>query len=89
VEEFLACHPRVTFHFTPSYSSWLNQIELWFSKLERDVIARGIFTSCHDLKQKIRRYLRHYNKTVKPFKWSYRHPSQRIKPRSHSNVTVR
>jgi len=37
-------HPR-SLHFTPTYSSWLNQIELWFGKIERDVIARGVFTS--------------------------------------------
>ena len=37
------------FHFTPTYSSWLNQVEIWFSKVEREVIARGIFTSVKDL----------------------------------------
>ena len=36
-------------HFTPTYSSWLNQIEIWFARLEREVIARGIFTSVRDL----------------------------------------
>src|SRR3989449_6229241 len=45
VRDFLAAHPNVHFHFTPTYSSWLNQVEIWFSKVERDVIARGIFTS--------------------------------------------
>ena len=45
VREFLEQNPRVHFHFTPTYSSWLNQVELWFAKIERDVIARGIFTS--------------------------------------------
>src|SRR5262245_33679231 len=44
VNEFLSSHPQVHFHFTPTYSSWLNQVELWFSKIERDVIARGVFT---------------------------------------------
>jgi len=42
VTDFLAVHPKVHLHFTPTYSSWLNQVELWFSKIERDVIARGI-----------------------------------------------
>ena len=42
---FLEQHPDVALHFTPTYSSWLNQVELWFSKLQRDVIARGVFTS--------------------------------------------
>ena len=82
-------HSQVTLHYTPTYSSWLNQIELWFSKLQRDVIARGIFKSCFDLKTKIMRYLRHYNKTAKPLKWSYRNPSHRITLRSRLNVTLR
>ena len=45
VAEFLRANPNVQLHFTPTYSSWLNQVELWFSKLQRDVITRGIFTS--------------------------------------------
>jgi transposase len=45
VTEFLGRHPTVHLHFTPTYSSWLNQVELWFAKIERDVIARGVFTS--------------------------------------------
>jgi transposase len=49
VRDFLQQHPRVQFHFTPTYSSWLNQVEIWFAKIERDVIARGIFTSVPDL----------------------------------------
>jgi transposase len=48
VKRFLAEHPNVRLHFTPTYSSWLNQIESWFSKLQRDVIDRGIFTSVAD-----------------------------------------
>ena len=43
-------HPRVQLHFTPTYSSWLNQVEIWFAKIEREVIARGIFTSVPDLR---------------------------------------
>ena len=49
VGEFLEANPKVRFHFTPTYSSWLNQVEIWFSKIERDVIARGVFTSVADL----------------------------------------
>src|SRR5580704_12948723 len=49
VEEFLQQHPKVRFHFTPTYSSWLNQVELWFAKIQRDVISRGVFTSVADL----------------------------------------
>ena len=55
VKEFLAEHPNVQFHFTPTYSSWLNQVESWFSKLQREVLDRGIFSSVEDLRRKIMR----------------------------------
>lgn len=82
VEEFLAANPRVHMHFTPTYSSWLNQVELWFSKIERDVIARGVFTSLPDLKRKLMRYIRQYNKQAKPVKWKYFDTSRQIHPES-------
>ena len=78
VQQFLADHPRLHLHFTPTYSSWLNQFELWFSKIEREVIARGVFTSVPDLKRKLMRYIRQSNKTAKPIKWSYTNVSRRI-----------
>jgi transposase len=87
VEEFLTAHPKVHLHFTPTYSSWLNQVELWFAKIERDVIARGVFTSIADLKRKLMRYIRHYNQTPRTVKWKYFDPSRRIAP-STSAVTV-
>ena len=82
VEQFLTDHPKVYLHFTPTYSSWLNQVELWFAKVERDVIARGVFTSVPDLKRKLMRYIRHYNNNPKPVKWKYFDPSRRITPSS-------
>ena len=78
VRTFLATHPRVQLHFTPTYSSWLNQVELWFAKIERDVLARGIFTSVADLRRKILRYIRRYNDEPKPIRWAYADPSRRI-----------
>jgi len=78
VKQFLDSHPKVKLHYTPTYSSWLNQVELWFAKIERDVIARGIFTSVTDLKRKLMRYIRHYNKNSQPIKWKYTDPSKRI-----------
>jgi transposase len=78
VQAFLAAHPRVHLHFTPTYSSWLNQVELWFAKIERDVIARGIFTSVKDLARKLMRDIRLYNQTPKPVKWRYSDLSNRI-----------
>src|SRR5215207_5278060 len=78
VRTFLVLHPTVRLHFTPTYSSWLNQIELWFAKIERDLLARGIFTSVTDLARRIRTYIRHYNKAAKPIRWSYRNVAHRI-----------
>jgi transposase len=78
VKQFLQQHPNVSLHFTPTYSSWLNQVESWFSRLQRDVIDRGIFTSVADLKRKILRYIKLYQKTAKPFRWKYSDPSRRI-----------
>ncbi len=86
VKEFLAAHPKVHLHFTPTYSSWLNQVELWFSKVERDVIARGVFTSVPDLKRKLMRYIRAYNKKPKTVKWKYFDPTRRITPTSAGTV---
>src|SRR6516165_1410001 len=86
VRTFLLDHPHVRLHFTPTYSSWLNQIELWFSKIERDLLARGIFTSVADLARKIRRYIRNYNKVAKPIRWAYRKPAHRISSTSASTV---
>jgi len=80
VERFLAEHPQVRFHFTPTYSSWLNQVELWFAKIQRDVIRRGVFTSVADLGNKLRRYIRLYSKSAKPFGWTYTDPTRRIRP---------
>lgn len=60
VKAFLDQHSRVRFHFTPTYSSWLNQVEIWFAKIERDVIARGVFTSVADLSRKLMKYIRAY-----------------------------
>ena len=86
VKGFLEAHPKVHLHFTPTYSSWLNQVELWFSKIERDVIARGVFTSVPDLKRKLMRYIRDYNKTPKTVKWKYFDPTRRITPTSAVTV---
>ena len=80
VEEFLQRHSRVKLHFTPTYSSWLNQVEIWFARLEREVIARGIFPSVKDLARKLMRYIRAYSKTARPFKWKYTDVRRRILP---------
>src|SRR6476659_10366725 len=79
VWEFLERNRNVRIHYTPTYSSWLNQVEIWFSKIQRDVIARGIFVSVKDLDRKLIRYIRSYNKKAKPFKWTYAETDRRIR----------
>lgn len=80
VSDFLESHPEVKLHFTPTYSSWLNQVEIWFARIEREVIARGIFTSVKDLSRKLLRYIRAYSKTARPFQWKYSDARKKIKP---------
>lgn len=80
VDQFLDSNPNVKLHFTPTYSSWLNQVEIWFARLEREVIARGIFTSVQDLARKLMRYVRAYSKTARPFHWKYTDVRRRILP---------
>lgn len=82
VNQFLTNHPNVHMHFTPTYSSWLNQVELWFAKIQRDVIARGVFSSVKDLEKKLMRYIRLYNNAPKTVKWKYFDPTRRIKRES-------
>lgn len=79
VGEFLAAHPKLQLHYTPTYSSWLNQVEIWFSKIQRDLITRGIFSSKADLARKISRYIKGHNQSAKPFKWTYRNTDRRIR----------
>jgi transposase len=78
VQTWLLLTPNVHIHYTPTYSSWLNQVEIWFAKIQRDVIARGIFPSTKDLDKKIMRYIREHNKNSKPIRWKYANPKHRI-----------
>jgi transposase len=72
-------HPHVQLHFTPTYSSWLNQVEIWLGLITRDCIRRGIFHSVPDLVSKIMSYVRLYNRTAQPFRWTCRNPRKRIR----------
>jgi transposase len=71
-------HPHVQFHFTPTSSSWLNQVESWFGLITRGCLRRGIFRSLLDLVSKILSYVRLYNRTAQPFRWTYRNLRNRI-----------
>jgi hypothetical protein len=62
---------RVVFHYTPNRSSWLNQIEIWLSILTRKLLRRGSFISTDDLTARVLAFIDHYNRTARPFKWTY------------------
>jgi transposase len=70
VDEWLVKHPNVTFHFTPTGSSWLNQIEIWFGIITRQAIRRGTFGSVRQLIDTINKYITHWNQDTKPFTWT-------------------
>jgi DDE superfamily endonuclease len=64
---------RIRFMYTPKHTSWLNQIELWFSILVRRLLRRGNFTSVEDLRERLLAFIAYFNKTMaKPFKWTYK-----------------
>ena len=69
VREWLAANPRVHFHFTPIGGSWMNQVETWFSVLQRRAITRGVFRSVTDLRAAINRFLTGWNQQCRPFSW--------------------
>ena len=69
VKAWLARHPRVHMHFTPTYSSWLNQVERWFALITERAIRRNSFTSVRELKQQIELFVQRYNADASPFQW--------------------
>ncbi|MEA3095048.1 MAG: hypothetical protein QOJ04_6390 [Caballeronia sp.] len=79
VQTILLDHPNVTMHYTPTYSSWLNQVENWFARIQRDVITRGVFTSTKDLDKKLMRYIRQYNTQAASLKRKYADPKRRMR----------
>lgn len=64
---------RIRFVYTPKHTSWLNQVEIWFSILVRRLLKRGRFTSLEDLRQRILAFIDYFNRTMaKPFQWTYK-----------------
>ena len=71
VKKWLAKHPRIILHFTPTSASWLNAVEGWFAQLERRALYRGTFSSVKELKDEIQRFIKVHNVSLsKPFKWT-------------------
>jgi len=70
VKRWLALHKRWHVHYTPTYASWLNQVEIWFNLITQRAIRRGTFSSVKELIAKIEEYVKQYNKHHKPFSWT-------------------
>jgi transposase len=71
VKAWLAKHPRVKLHFTPTSASWLNAVERWFASLERRALYRGVFGSVQELREAIRQFIDAHNAhSAKPFRWT-------------------
>ena len=70
VKAWLARHPRYHLHYTPTYASWLNQVERWFGLITQQAIRRGSFKSVKDLIAKINRFTQNYNRNSRPFAWT-------------------
>jgi len=69
VKRWLAARPRYQLHFTPTYASWLNQVEIWFNIVTQQAIRRGTFRSVKDLRAKIDTFVQQYNQRCTPFMW--------------------
>lgn len=70
VRAWLARRPRYHVHFTPTYASWLNQVERWFGLITQRAIRRGSFRTVRELVQRIDTFVTRYNRTATPFRWT-------------------
>lgn len=68
-DRWLARHPNVHLHYTPTHASWLNQIEIWFSKLSRSALKRASFSSVKQVRQAITAFIKAHNEHAQPFEW--------------------
>jgi transposase len=71
VADFLVANPHVHLHYTPTHASWLNQVELFFSILERRLLRRGEFDSVEHLAERVIAFIKDYNRRAAPFRWTY------------------
>jgi putative transposase len=70
IKRWLAMHDRFQVHYTPTYASWLNQVEIWFNLITQRAIRRGTFKSVKELVSKIDQYVQNYNVHAQPFIWT-------------------
>jgi transposase len=70
VQKWLLAHPRLQLHFTPTYSSWISQVERWFAELQRRCLDRGVFCSLGELTTALENWIKTWNANARPFKWT-------------------
>ena len=70
VHKWLLAHPRVQLHFTPTYSSWISQVERWFAELQRRCLDRGVFCSLDELTTALENWIKIWNSNARPFTWT-------------------
>ena len=70
VHKWLLAHPRVQLHFTPTYASWISQVERWFAELQRRCLDRGVFCSPDELTTALENWIKTWNASARPFKWT-------------------
>lgn len=85
-DRWLARHKNVQFHFTPTHASWLNQVEIWFSILERQSLAGASFTSPRQLRQHMDEFIAAYNQTAHPFEWKKQTVFQKHPKTQYANL---
>jgi transposase len=85
-DRWLGQHPHVHFHFTPTYSSWLNQVECWFSILSRRALKGTSFTSPQQVREAIDRFVEAHNRTAAPFEWRKREVRQSELSHNYSDL---
>ncbi len=85
-DRWLQRHPNVHFHYTPTYTSWLHQIEVWFSILSRRAFEGASFTSPYEVREAIDRFIEAYNQNAAPFEWTKADVKQRPFVQSYADL---
>ena len=85
-DKWLSRHKNVTFHYTPTHASWLNQIECWFSILSRAALKGASFLSVKNLRAAIDRFIEVYNKSAHPFEWRKATVKQVVPKRNYADL---
>jgi transposase len=85
-DRWLARHRNVTFHYTPTHASWLNQIETWFSILWSSALRGASFTSPRKVREAIDKFVKAYNQDCSPFEWTKQEVHQSTLKRKYADL---